>query len=392
MQHDKGTNASSLPELSLVDRIVAGLMSPREAADWIMSDAYGPLKQFCILPAGFANRKLAWEYRNIDQMSSEQLDMLNLHPPSMIIDPAPPQLRAIELLRAYLDGNPVCCQNKDPFQPMFGVNFVGPPGCGKTHIMSAAARFMKEFLDNKLKNYRLMVAKFVKEAYTTFQLRSVALERPDDKRSIYNLDDPSSKPNVRDSEPMSSEEREQKLESLIHLASTSDLKIKEEKDPTTVLLQAMENFKVALGRLQYQPPDLLYLEFDKLCELCLSNNAMREQALEALIKAKALFIDDVHPKGDAERLHLVQHIIESRYAAGRMGIFMTTNLSIEDLGAERANAILSRCQEMLCEIKFENCTDWRSKIKSRRITLCHKYLDEKIASNVRKPEQQAPEN
>lgn len=391
MSHGKETGTPS-SELSLVDRMVAGLMNPREAADQIMSDAYGPLKQFCILPAGFANRKLAWEFRNVEQMSSEQLDALNMHPPSTIIDPAPPQLRAIELLRAYLEGHPICCQNKDPFQPMFGVNFVGPPGCGKTHIMSAAARFMKEFLDGKLKNYRLMIAKFVKEAYTTFQLRSVALERPDDKRTIYSLDDPSSKPNVRDSQPMSSEEREQKLESLINLASTSGIKMKEEKDPTTVLLQAVENFKAALGRLQYQPPDLLYLEFDKLCELCLGSSAIREQALEALIKAKVLFIDDVHPKGNSERLHLVQHIIESRYAAGRMGIFMTTNLSTEDLVGERAKAILSRCQEMICEIEFENCTDWRSKIKSRRIELAKKYIEEKIAPHISRPEQQTPEN
>jgi DNA polymerase III delta prime subunit len=310
----------------------------------------------------------------------------------MICDPRKPHIEAIELLNLYLQGDPSVCENRDPFQPRFGVNFVGPPGCGKTHIMSAFARRMKEYHDKKLEGYQAMVLQFVNREYVAYQKAIADVSNPNQPTSVWKIEstrDAGEEALLEKLKLGETGEPSAKRPPLMAMASLIAGKLVEEKDPATVFLEKLTQHREALRRMQYQPPDLLYLDFDALWELYRTEGETRSQVLAAIERAKVLFLDDVHPKGDSERVQIVLHVIEGRYAAGQMGTFMTTNLTTDELAGkdERiADRLKSRCSEMFYEVSFQGCDDWRTKVKRRRIDLAREHLERRIASLI-KPEQ-----
>lgn len=381
------------PQKTVADEMLGGLKSAKEVAGQIIDEAYGPLRQFCSLPAGFSGRELKYEQRGINHSSLEQIDELNASPPAMIIDPRPAQVEAIELLRLYLDGDQFVCRNRDPFQPIFGANFVGPPGCGKTHILSAFAHCMKQYLDSKLEDYRALVTGFVAKEYGAYLRALGSRSNPYDDTPTWKMENISAEEsaNLDDLKLKKGSKKKSLAErpSLMAMANKMQIKVTEQKDPTTLFQEKLDQFKRGLSRLQYQPPDLLYLDFESLWELCRGASVTRDKILEAIIRAKVVFLDDVHPKGDIERLQIVLHVIEGRYTAGRMGTFITTNLTTEDLaGTDKhiLHRLQSRCQEMFYEVNFTDCIDWRTKVKHRRVALAKEYLQEKFP-NLKKAQQ-----
>jgi hypothetical protein len=99
--------------------------------------------------------------------------------------------------------------------------------------------------------------------------------------------------------------------------------------------------------------------------------------LSAAATARILFIDDIHPKGDPERILAIQQLIERRHEFDRPGTFLTTNLTAEELGAGDktiAQRLLSRCSEKFIKFDCEGCTDWRVRVKPRRIRLIEKAI------------------
>ena len=328
-------------KLSLINEIEAGFKSPQEVGDMIIDEARGPLKQFCILPEGFASRKLGCEFRQIDWASTDQLDDLNDNPPAFIIDPKPPQEEAALLLNLYLAGDSAVCRNGDPFQPIFGANFIGKPGCGKTHLMSAFARRMKEVLDTKLQGYREMVAEFVASKYKAYQMAIAKVHNPHEPGagSVWTIEGVGSGDNTQLLEQLKkkpgSEGEKANIPSLMNALGKIDMKVTHQKDPASIFKEELATFKGRLARMQYQPPDLLYLDFETLWELCRKGSTTRDQAYEALTRAKVVFVDDIHPKGEADKIDVALHVIEGRYTAGKLSTFITTNLSTQDLASRR---------------------------------------------------------
>lgn len=370
------------PERTVIDELVEGRKNPLLVAQEISDAAYGPLKQYCSLPAGFTGRELGYEFRDIENMNVHQIDDLNANPPPLIIDPQPVQIEAIRLLHLFLKGDSSVCKGNDPYQPMFGANFVGPPGCGKTHIMSAFAHEMKKYLDVKLAEYKLMIANFVKTEYKNYVEAMKGRADPEAGVARWNIE-----ADLSDDEVAAA-----KGKSLLSL--TNKVKAVEQRHPKVIFLEKLAHFKNVLSTMRHQPPDLLYLDFETLWELCRDDNKTREQAFEAILRAKVLFLDDVHPKGDIERLQIVLHVIEGRYAAGRMGTFITTNLTTDELagGKEKhiADRLKSRCAEMFYEVNFEGCIDWRSKVKRRRIEILRTDLQTAIKAELGLTESEAP--
>lgn len=341
------------PKPTYLDHMIAGEMNEEDLTQSIIEEAYGPLRQYCVLPESFNSKVLDYEFRHIYRMTEAELDDLSAHPPSKIIDPQEPQMAAIKVLRRFLRKDPTVCHAEDPFQPKVGVNLVGKPGCGKTHILTAFAALMKMFLDARLQEFHTRVRQFVRREYIAYQLAIMQRPNPNAPETIYKID--------------------------------ADGKGDEEKAPATVFLDKLEQLKQALAKLPYQPPDLLYLNLDTLWELCHVEGEKRDQALHAIMRAKLLFIDDVRPKGNPDRIKLVIDILEGRHAAGHMGNFMTTNLTTEELAGGDAHILeplKSRCNEMMCQIDFVDCRDWRTEINSRRIRLLMEGVMIEIAEEL----------
>jgi hypothetical protein len=94
-------------------------------------------------------------------------------------------------------------------------------------------------------------------------------------------------------------------------------------------------------------------------------------------------VDDIHPQGDIEQVHIVLHLLERRYELGRAGTFLTTNLDTTALGGGDqmlGQRLTSRCAETLVTFDFEGCDDWHTKIKSQRIRLIESAIDSRVAA------------
>lgn len=326
-------------EPEIIDRLLAGTMTPGQVVDMIMDEAYGPLKQFSFLPKGFEGRELEWEYRGIHNATDDQLDLLSHVRPTKIIDPSVQQIEAINLMKRFQKGDHQLCEKGDPFKPRYGANFRGKPGCGKTHIMSAYARYMHAFLEEKLKHYRGEVVGFVQKEYLAYQQSMVHADQ-NEERVVWNI------------------------------GEGSDDSITAKKHPGQVFREKLDAAKQVLAKMSYQPSDFLYIDFESLCEMC-SDKETRARVLAAIPRARVMFLDDVNPENDPERAKLVLQVIEGRYAAGQFGTFITTNLTPEELSnvsKTHAAALESRCAEMFYEIDFADSVDWRVKIRQRRIT------------------------
>lgn len=337
------------PEQTILDRMLGGTLSAAEVSQLIMEDAYAGLREFCEIPLGYHHCTLGWERWGIESAELDDLEsMLAGPPPGKIIDPHPSHLKAIALFQLFLAGDPLVCENRDPFRAKLGANLTGPPGTGKTHIAAAFALQLKERHDKRIAAYRAIVEGFVKKEYVKYQKDAAKLADPHSRETRYEL---------------------------------TEGDIVAHADPTTAFLAALDDLKRRLRGMPFQPTDLLYLGFDALYELCRSD-AQRAGALKAIEDARVVFIDDVHPKGDPERAQVVQHLIERRYELGRFGTFITTNLDTKSLGGgdERIEErLLSRSSEMFVVIDFTDAIDWRRQVKGRRIALVNRELDARVA-------------
>ena len=129
---------------------------------------------------------------------------------------------------------------------------------------------------------------------------------------------------------------------------------------------------------------MLYLGFANLFDELQQDQDRHAKVFAALAGARIVFIDDIHPKGDPDRLRVIQQLIERRYELNRPGTFLTTNLTAEELGdGDRtiAQRLLSRCSENFINFNFNHCTDWRMAVKSRRIKLVEQSIKDRRVHN-----------
>ena len=328
------------PDETLTDRLLGGLIDVTDVAQMIVDEAYGPLRIFCEIPEKYSHCTLGHEPGDVEGFTLEQIDELVASPPGTIIDPHNAHLEAITLFEMMLEGHPLVCDEKDPFQPKLGAYLYGIPGTGKTHIFAAFASRMKSVLEAHISGYRSKILQFVHQEYRAFQFAQAKMSNPDVQKKIYVI------------------------------SGDDDGELSERLAPEERFRVKYEQFRTALRQLKYQPSDLLYLGFDPFYELYVSSG-QSEEVLQALINAKVVFIDDVHPKGELRRAQLAQHIIERRYDRGG-GTFITTNLEAKQIGGDDdkiSQRLFSRCQEMFYTIDFSECRDWRTEVAKKRMNL-----------------------
>ena len=137
------------------------------------------------------------------------------------------------------------------------------------------------------------------------------------------------------------------------------------------LAKVAATLKEKLGRQKFHPTDLLYIGFDDLYELIRRSPESRDSLIDQIIKARLLFLDDPHPKGDEERLQVFGTILERRYDSGMMGTFVTSNLTLDNFvfkemqnAADLTKRMKSRWEESGPVIKFEGVPDMRKALRS----------------------------
>ncbi|MFN8390860.1 MAG: hypothetical protein U0136_11265 [Bdellovibrionota bacterium] len=338
-------------EPTIIDRLIAGQLSPEQLGTQIFDRAYGKLARFYSIPEKYRRCRLAWKPLDFDLLSVEQLDELALNAPPDILDPCEAQLQAIFLFQMFIAGDQLVCSNGDPFQAKIGANFHGPAGTAKTHIMCAFGNLCMMALEQRLRHYREQIADFVKRQYALLLKATQSSSDPNDNGNRYVL-------------------------------SAEGGEITEQQSPAAIFSRNLDELETKLARLEHQPTDLMFIGFDPLCEL-VRDEEQRKIAFAALQKAKLLFIDDVHPKNDPDRAMIVQQIIERRYEQGRRGTIVTTNLTPEDLAGKDeqiAKRLLSRCGEMMLTIDFAKARDWRAKVNSRRVKIVEEELKRRVAA------------
>ena len=264
-----------------------------------------------------------------------------------IINPRESQAAAILFFKALLAGNELVCENKNPFDPKVGLYLIGPPGCGKTHILAGAATLFHKMLWKQLqRDVDAVCARIDQEikrqecgTFRVIESTTVTFDSNGEEGSKKKGQNP----------------EERQLQELV-----SELREKLQNSP-------------------YKPTDLIWVEFDRLYELVRKGRA--EELLQQILNAKMLFLDDPHPKGVDERFHLIQRLIEERYNSGRMGTFITSNLEVTSMANKESgqNAsdliqrLQSRCAECYVTIKVDGL-DWRKVVGSRQPKLVHGAL------------------
>lgn len=335
----------------ILDRINAGLLDMDDFRRQVIDEVYAGLHRFCQIPDAYQHCELATRQMDLDRLDESGLRDMMRNPPPEIVNPHPAHLKAISLFDLLLSGDTMACSGGDPLSPTLGAYLYGPPGCGKTHLMSAYGRRVKAMLDERLAHVHALMSEAIEKAYDTYTLRRASEENT--------------------TEPVGQ----------LTLAGT---KIEKQASPEEEFWQTIDEFKRRLSQHPYQPTDLIYIGFKELFEVC-KHSPQRHAALAALESARIVFIDDIHPQGDPEQVQLVLHLLERRYELGRSGTFLTTNLPTIELGGGDemlGSRLMSRCAETLVTIDFTGCDDWRQTVKSRRIKLVEKELERRMANHV----------
>lgn len=327
-----------------LDKLQAGTLDKAGFRLEVLDEVYAGLHQYCRIPDGYNHCELATRLVGLDRLNDEDFRALLDSSPPEIINPFPSQIMAIELFNLLLSGDPLVCEKNDPLMPMIGAYLYGPPGSGKTHLMAAYGRVVHQLLQENLADTHLMLDHYIDRAFLQFSKR-VASEREATDEEISYL----------------------KVENGMIIDDVS---------PHEEFWQTISALRNTIAEYEYQPTDVLYIGFQELFEVC-KYSSQRAYAMEALEKARVVFIDDIHPQGDPEQVQLVLHLLERRYELGRAGTFLTTNLTTKELSGGDdmlGNRLMSRCAETLVTIDFSDCDDWRQTVKSRKIKMIEDEL------------------
>jgi len=337
---------------TLLDQIDAGLIGREEFEHEVINQVYSGLHRYCQIPGGYQHCELATRLLDLDGMTDEELRILLRHPPPEIVNPSPSHLKAIELFDLLLSSESIVCDHGDPLSPTIGAYLYGPPGAGKTHLMAAYGRQVKKLLDEKLDHVREMMGDIIEKAYSKYIFRQASEAESDDDSIGY-----------------------------LTISDSGAGEISQSMSPADEFWSTIGEFQNRISNHKYQPTDLIYIGFKELIEVC-KHSSERSEAMSALENARIVFIDDVHPQGDAEQIQIVLHLLERRYELGRAGTFLTTNLNTDELGGGDkmlGSRLLSRCAETLVTIDFSDCDDWRQKVKSKRVKLVEDELERRMA-------------
>lgn len=334
----------------LLDQLQAGLIDRNQFRELVIDEVYSGLHQYCQIPDGYRHCSLETRDIDLDALDGDDMRSLLDSPPAEIINPYPAHLTAIELFNMLLDGDDLVTVDGDPLKPTLGAYLFGPPGSGKTHLMAAYARQVKRRLDAHLTEAQQLMGPFIDSAIVRYNERMASEKQSD-------IDDTS------------------------YLELVGD-DIKQGFSPAEEFWNSVASLKRLLIDYEHKPTDMIYIGFKELYEVC-RYSSFRQDAMKALEQARVVFIDDVHPQGDADQIQLVLHLLERRYELGRAGTFLTTNLRTQELGGGDAmlgNRLLSRASEMLMMIDFSACEDWRRNVKSRRIKIVEAELARRVAA------------
>jgi len=359
-----------------LDRLLAAQASPATIAREIIGEARAGLEQFCEIPEGYRHCQLAHTSCDLDHLSPAETKALVENPPGQIVNPKQAHLEAIEFFRMILEGDPLVCDDRDALRPTVGAYLVGPPGVGKTHILAAFGRLIHEQLDKELGRMESAVRHMVEKLYEeTLSQQAEWSRQPGTADNRWVLS--SSKPMPAPAEKAGDD--------VLKRAMEADVRSTKLLPPEERFAGAVEVLRRRVREYPYQPTDLLYLGFDDLFEELRRDKDRRATMFTAIERSRIVFIDDIHPKGDPERIRVIQQLIERRYELDRPGTFLTTNLTADELGAgDRtvAQRLLSRCSENFIKFSFSDCTDWRMEVKARRIKLIEQTIHERLTKRA----------
>ncbi len=338
---------------TLLDRIEAGLMSQGEFEQEVIDEVYGGLAQYCAIPDGYMHCQLGSEHMDLNALDNDQLHELLDSPPDYIVNPYPVHDRAIEFFRMLIEGNRLVCDQHNPLLPTVGAYLYGPPGVGKTHIMAAYGLQVQDLMAEKLVTVKAGLGDLISQAFERYS-KSIAGQE------------------LKDTAP----------DENVGWVELGDKGINASHAPREQFWADISDLKQRIRQYPYQPTDMLYLGFKELYEICRTSDH-RSDAMNAIDNARIVFVDDIHPQGDIEQVHIVLHLLERRYELGRAGTFLTTNLDTTALGGGDqmlGQRLTSRCAETLVTFDFEGCDDWHTKIKSQRIRLIESAIDSRVAA------------
>lgn len=379
--------------ISALDRMLAAQASPVQIARELIAEARTGLEPFCDIPEGYRACRLDHATCRLDDLSEVETRTLIENPTGAILNPVTVHLQAMEFFRMVLEGDPLVCEKRDALRPTVGAYLVGPPGVGKTHIMAAFGLRIKQQLDTEMAKMESAIVRFIERLYDDTldqQEEWSRLPLDEDNRWTLSVSRPSEM-NKTDNE-----------KDVMKRAMQAGIQMTQRQSPENRFAAAVKLLQHRVRTYAHQPTDMLYIGFEDLFDQLQRNEAHRKKTLSALEMARVLFVDDIHPKGDPERMSVIQQLIERRYELDRPGTFLTTNLTAEELGAGNrtvAQRLLSRCSENFIKFDFKDCTDWRMTVKSRRIRLIEKVILERLAQtrgpnhtldNIRRPADGSP--
>ena len=144
------TATADTAQLSLIDRLDAGLISREDLESELVAEAWAGLQPFCRIPDGYRHCAIDLKSLDVGQLDDDALADLLASPPSAIVNPAPVHVQAAEFFRMLLDGDRMVCEDGNPLMPSVGAYLFGPPGVGKTHLMAAYGLRVRALLEDQL--------------------------------------------------------------------------------------------------------------------------------------------------------------------------------------------------------------------------------------------------
>jgi|GEM_PF-6123456 len=359
-------NEKEPKEPPFLDQLREGGMSVNGLAERLMRESYKGLHTHIEIPSAFRHCRLRGRVVDEGTLTSEKIRQLCEEHSPEIINPDEVQLQAMNFLLKLTRGDPRFCEGGDPLRPKVGAYLYGPPGKGKTHILSAFGMQMKALLKDDLTETMRTVKSRLDLAYARCNKAVDAQKGRSEEFTIGGAGAAGSKDVGLEYAELLRELKTTPVEKLRKQQGGGTTSVAELERAFTVEVEECRRY---IASHRSQPTNVLFMTSGDYCALN-SDPESHKEALRMIRRAPVVIIDDLNPLASQEQTSALSNLIQDRYNTGMFGTFISSNIPPGEFAGLDENLVASLRDRMdvgFLSFDFTESRNWRKTVLKRRV-------------------------